>query len=90
MDENEQLFEQVEILQSNQAKLENLLEATCLFARQHITALQAGHNAKKKDKQKRSSTDKAEWLTSEANRKRQMELKAERAKREAEEKLVKE
>lgn len=92
LDENEQLREQIEILHHNQAKLENLLEATqadCHFARQHITNLQAEHHAKKKDKQKRNNT-KAEWLTSEENRKKRAEEKVEREKREAEEKVVKE
>jgi len=91
LDENERLHERVRILQNNQAKLENLLEATqadCIFARQHIAALQAEKNAKKKDKQKRSNT-KAEWLTSEANRKKRAEEKAEHQQREAEEKVVK-
>ena len=89
MDKNKQLCERVEILQSNQAKLKNLLEVTETdhpLARQHITALQAGHNAKK-DKQKCSS-NKAEWLTSKANEKKRTEEKAECAKREAEEKLI--
>lgn len=92
LDENEQLREQIEILNNNQAKLENLLEAAqadCHFARQHIAALQAEHNAKKEGKQKRNST-KAEWLTSEANRKKRAEEKAEREKKEAEEKVAKE
>jgi len=92
LDENEQLREKVEILQGNQAKLENLLQAAetdCFFARQHITALQTEHNAKKKDKQKRGG-NKAEWLTSEANKKKKAEEKVEREKREAEEKAMKE
>jgi hypothetical protein len=92
LSENKRLCKKVEILQNNQAKLENILKATeadCLFARQHITALQAKNDAEKKDKQKRSS-NKAEWLTSEANRKKRAEEKAEREKREAEENLAKE
>ena len=64
-------------------------QADCLFTRQHIAALQAEQNAKKKDKQKRGNT-KAEWLTSEAHRKKRAEEKAERQQREAEEKVTKE
>jgi len=75
LDENDHLHEEIKILHSNQARLENLLqagEADCLFARQHITDLQAEHNARKKD-----SNTKAEWLTSETNRARKAEEKAE-------------
>ena len=92
LDENEHLRKQIEILHNNQAKLESLLEATqadCYFARQHIASLQAEHNAKKEGKQKRNST-KAEWLTSETNRKKRAEEKVEREKKEAEEKVAKE
>ena len=92
LDENEQLQEQIKILNNNQAKLKNLLEAAqadCHFARQHIAALQAEHNAKKEGKQKRNST-KAEWLTSEENKKKRAEEKVECEKKEAEEKVVKE
>ncbi|KAF9642442.1 hypothetical protein BDM02DRAFT_3193247 [Thelephora ganbajun] len=60
----------------------------CLFAHQHITSLQAKHNAKKKDKQKHSNT-KAEWLMSEANRERRAQEKVECEKKEAEEKVAK-
>ena len=92
LDENEKLRGQIEVLNNNQAKLENLLEAAqadCHFARQHIMALQAEHNAKKEGKQKRNST-KAEWLTSEANRKKRAEEKVERERKEAEENVAKE
>ena len=51
-------------------------------------ALQAEHNAKKKGKQT-CTNNRAEWLTSEANRKKRAEEKAEYQKREEEEKLVK-
>jgi len=82
LEENDRLHEEIK-------NLLQAAEAGCLFARQPIADLQAKHNAKKKDKHKRSST-KAEWLTSEANRARMAEEKAEREKKEAEEKVVKE
>ena len=92
LDENERLKEQNKILHGNQAKVDNLLDAArtdLVFARQHIATLQAENSAKKKDKPKRNNT-KAEWLTSEANRKRRAEEKEAREKKEAEEKVVKE
>ena len=66
-----------------------MAETDCLFARQHIAALQAEHNTKKKGKQRRTN-NKAEWLTSEANRKKRTEEKAEHQKREEEERFAKE
>lgn len=81
-----------DILRKNQAKLESLLEAAqtdCIFARQHLAAIQAEHNTKKKDKQKRTNT-KAECLTSEEYRKAKAAEKAEREKKEEEERVVKE
>lgn len=92
LDEIARLCERVNILQQNQAKLQNLLEATQAdntFARQHIANLQVESNAKKNDKQKRTNTN-AEWLTSEENRKRRAEEKAELQKKETEEKVEKE
>jgi hypothetical protein len=91
LNENERLQERNEILHSNNAKVENLLQAAytdLVFARQHIATLQVENTAKKKDKQKHNNT-KAEWLTSEANRKQRAEEKAAREKKEAEEKVVK-
>jgi len=92
MGENERLREENEALRRNQAKLESLLEAVqtdCLFAHQHIAAIQAEHNIKKKDKQKRSNT-KAEWLTDEEYRKTKAAEKAEREKKEEEARVAKE